>query len=252
MLVQEEALRRLRCPDEVRRGIRSFVEGAAAACGEAFTGLVAFGSVVTGGYVRERSDVNLALSAERFDLDILEALRPAHREGERAVGLSLLLLTPEEVSHAADAFPLKLRAIARNHEVLAGRDLFEGFEVAKADALHALEQRARDLFMRTRLQVLARGGRQHALEGALSHAAITSRHILEDLILALTDTAAPEADDALAAMAEEHFALKKESSLSLWSLHADREADREAARHALVFLEQLALAADRANAGVRS
>jgi hypothetical protein len=121
-----ESLSKLHVPDDVRAAIGVFVDACVEVCGDAFRGLAAYGSAVTGGYEPDRSDVNIALSAERFDLDLLEALRPAHRSAERDFGLALFLLTPEELDRAADAFPAQAPGHRARSRPARGRGSLRG------------------------------------------------------------------------------------------------------------------------------
>jgi hypothetical protein len=106
--------------------------------------------------------------------------------------------------------------------------------------------------MRTRAQLLARGGRQHALEGTLAHAAASGRHIVEELIRFGEGDDPPDDAEALAARANKDLSLEAGDLRALFALHGAGEISRDAAARALSTLDALARAADQANARARS
>lgn len=214
----------LHCPPAVRGAIREFVQAAQQACGELFVALAAHGSLVEGGYAPHRSDANLALCAREFPLAVLERLREPHARAHSDINLSLMLLTPEELERAQDAFPLKFRELARHHVVLAGQEVFREAPVDPADLRLCIEQRARDLQLRTRQMVMARGGRAGVLAGILARAASGSRRLVVDLLEFQGVAVADRSGAALAAHAAAHLDLPAEKLATLWAFH-DHDED---------------------------
>jgi len=141
-----------------------------------------YGSAVRGGYVPDRSDVNLLL--------VLDALPPG---AVRAIGRGLtslgsrtppLLMTRREWVRATDTFPIEMTDMRLAYEVVRGTDLLEGVVVDPADLRRALEREVRGKVIRLRQGYAGLAGDPEGL-GDLVRAGAPTLDLLARLSLVL-------------------------------------------------------------------
>jgi hypothetical protein len=108
----------------VEADIATFAGEVRRALGDALVSLVLHGSAAGDEWVGSRSDINTALVVSRVTPAVLEALAPLAARW-RAHGFALpVVLGENDLPRAADAFPMELDDIRRQHRLLAGRDVF--------------------------------------------------------------------------------------------------------------------------------
>ena len=143
--------------------------------------LALYGSAAGGDWVPGRSDVNVALVATAVSLDVLDALAPVVA-GRPAVLALPLVVDPEYLERARDTFPMELADLAREHRVLAGRDVLANIQVDPAALRRECEQDARGKLLRLRALYLETAGKPAALERvmveSLKSFLIILRHLL--------------------------------------------------------------------------
>jgi hypothetical protein len=133
------------------------------ALGDRLLCLALYGSAAGEDWVAGRSDVNTAIVVARVTLDLLEALAPAVAARDRVLALPLVL-DPEYLEHARDAFPMELADLADQHRVLAGTDAFAALRTDPAAMRRECEQEARGKLLRLRAFFLETAGDPAGLE----------------------------------------------------------------------------------------
>jgi predicted nucleotidyltransferase len=123
------------------------------ALGDDLVGVLVHGSVVRGEYRAGESDVDVVIVLAKAKLESLRAMSDAVRLARYAARIEAMILTEEEISGAADAFPLLYDEIKRSHVVLAGRNAFEKVEVLDRHRRLRIEQELREAQIRLRRQV---------------------------------------------------------------------------------------------------
>jgi hypothetical protein len=126
-----------------------------------------YGALARGHYRSGASDVDLVVVLKDASAASLRAIAVGVREAFFAVRADPLILTQDELVHAADVFPTKFLAIQRQRVLLAGVDPFAGLEVSHAHVRMRVEQELRNLSLRLRRRVLARHDDASALQLAL-------------------------------------------------------------------------------------
>src|SRR5712664_1202160 len=129
MATSHAALRDL--PDVVARVLDEFVAAVRDAFADDLVSIVLFGSAAEGA-LRATSDVNVIVVLRAFDRAGADAIRPAARVAQAAIGLRAMFLLRDEVEHAATAFAQKFADVGRRRRVLFGEDPFAQLAVPRA------------------------------------------------------------------------------------------------------------------------
>ena len=145
------------------KAVERFAAQIEAALGPGLVCLALYGSAAGDDWVAGRSDVNLAVVVDGVSLEALDALVPV--VGGRPRGFAIpLVLDPEYLDGARDTFPMELSDLARQHRVLAGRDVLADIRVEPAAVRRQCEQEARGKLLRLRALYLETAGNPDALE----------------------------------------------------------------------------------------
>jgi hypothetical protein len=92
-----------------------------------------------------------------------------------------LLLTTGEFERSLDAFPLEFGAIIADHQVVAGRDPFEGLAIDPADIRRAVEVQARSHLLHLREGFLETNGKGDAVAVLIVRSAAPFAALLESV-----------------------------------------------------------------------
>jgi len=169
-------------PPGIPPALDAFVVRLRETAGSGLVALLAYGSLATGDYVPDVSDVNLLLVLESADVETLRRLGPVLREARRELGVDPFVVTRGELPRVADVFPVKLRAIRLNHLVLAGENPLDGIEVGREHLRLRTEQALRNHLLRLRRRYLEVQGDDASLRWLLVRASGTLFVVLEALL----------------------------------------------------------------------
>jgi hypothetical protein len=169
-------------PDaETERQVAGFVAQVEAAAGKELICLAMYGSGAGDDWVPGRSDVNVAIVVERVSVAVLDALAPAVA-GRPSILALPLVVDAEFLSRACDTFPMELSDLAREHRVLAGRDVLSEVAVDRDAIRRECEQEARGKLLRLRALYLQTADDPEALDrvmvGSLKSFLVILRHFL--------------------------------------------------------------------------
>jgi hypothetical protein len=157
-------------PEGIGPAVERFVQDVSAALGGDLVSAILYGGLAKGEYDAPTSDVNLLLVLRRATVEVLDLLHPPVQEGRREFGLSLLVLTVDDLSTAADVFPTKFLDLQRCHRVLSGEDVLARLEISPEHLRLRCEQEIRNLQLRLRAFYLQRAQYPDQVEVTLSHA----------------------------------------------------------------------------------
>jgi len=136
---------------EVKNATETFAKVLSGKLGDTLEAVVLYGSLAKGDYNPKSSDHNVALVLKNDDAQTLRHIAAAMRHSRPSKKTNLLLLTHEELSNARDVFPLKLRDIARHHDVVFGQaDALNDFDVDNEHLALDIEGQMRGLVIRLR------------------------------------------------------------------------------------------------------
>lgn len=136
---------------EIDAKIDAFGVALEEALGETLAAVLVYGSLAKGDYAPEASDHNVALILADDHAQTLRKIAQVMRDKRPSKRTTLLLLTTEELEHARDVFPLKLRDLCRNHRLVCGSDAtLQACALSTQDLARDCEQQLRSLAIRSR------------------------------------------------------------------------------------------------------
>src|SRR4029079_17704451 len=109
----------------VQQALNGLVDDLRATHAENLASVVLYGSAAAGDDVEVRSDYNLLIALNRITPEDLRLAQAPMREWQRLGTTLPVYFTVEELSDAADVFPIEFHQMANARVVLFGHDPFE-------------------------------------------------------------------------------------------------------------------------------
>lgn len=137
-------------PPLVKTRLDELVSSLKASFGEDLDAVLVYGSAARGGYRPEESDVDVMLVLKDDPETKLEAAGPALQLARFAARIEVMMLRKDEISRAADCFPLLYDDIARCSVTLHGQSPFHGVAIESEHKRLRIEQELREARIRLR------------------------------------------------------------------------------------------------------
>jgi len=118
--------------------------------GDNLVSVVLYGSAAAGDHVELRSDYNLLITLRRITPEDLRLAQAPTREWQRLGHPLPVYFTAEELSDAADVFPIEFHQMANARVVLFGQDPFELVKLSDANLRHQTEYELRSKLIQLR------------------------------------------------------------------------------------------------------
>jgi hypothetical protein len=118
--------------------------------GDNLASVVLYGSAASGDFVQIESDYNLLIALERITPEDLRLAQAPMREWQRLGHPLPVYFTVEELSDAADVFPIEFHQMANARIVLYGHDPFEFVRLSDANLRHQTEYELRSKLIQLR------------------------------------------------------------------------------------------------------
>jgi len=118
--------------------------------GSNLVSIVLYGSAAAGDHIELRSDYNLLITLDRITPEDLRLAQAPMREWQRLGHPLPVYFTAEELSDAADVFPIEFHQMANARVVLYGRDPFEFVTLSDANLRHQTEYELRSKLIQLR------------------------------------------------------------------------------------------------------
>ena len=118
--------------------------------GDNLASVVLYGSAASGDFVQIESDYNLLIALERITPEDLRLAQAPMREWQRLGHPLPVYFTTEELSDAADVFPIEFHQMRRARVVLYGRDPFDGLTISDENLRHQTEYELRSKLIQLR------------------------------------------------------------------------------------------------------
>jgi predicted nucleotidyltransferase len=134
----------------VREALDGLVSDLRATHGDNLASVVLYGSAAAGDQVELRSDYNLLIALNRITPEDLRLAQAPMREWQRLGNPLPVYFTVEELSDAADVFPIEFHQMANARIVLFGRDPFEFVKLSDAHLRHQAEYELRSKLIQLR------------------------------------------------------------------------------------------------------
>src|SRR5690349_3708461 len=134
----------------VQQALNGLVEDLRATHGDNLASVVLYGSGAAGESREMESDYNLLIALKRITPEDLRLAQAPMREWQR-LGHSLpVYFTVEELTDAADVFPIEFHQMANARSVLYGQDPFEFVKLSDANLRHQTEYELRSKLIQRR------------------------------------------------------------------------------------------------------
>ena len=127
----------------VQEALKGLLNDLHATHGENLASVVLYGSAAAGDAIELRSDYNLLITLNRITPEDLRQAQAPMREWQRLGHPMPVYFTVEELSDAADVFPIEFHQMASARVVLYGRDPFEFIKFSDTNLRHQTEYELR-------------------------------------------------------------------------------------------------------------
>ena len=134
----------------IQETLNGLVEDLRTTHGDNLASVVLYGSVAAGDNVELRSDYNILIALNRITPEDLRQAQPPMREWQRLGHPLPVYFTVEELSDAADVFPIEFHQMANARVVLYGHDPFEFVKLSDANLRHQTEYELRSKLIQLR------------------------------------------------------------------------------------------------------
>jgi predicted nucleotidyltransferase len=134
----------------IQEALNGLIEDLRATHGENLASVVLYGSAAAGDHDELRSDYNLLIALNRITPEDLRQAQAPMREWQRLGHPLPVYFTVEELSDAADVFPIEFHQMANARIVLYGHDPFEFVKLSDANLRHQTEYELRSKLIQLR------------------------------------------------------------------------------------------------------
>ena len=134
----------------IKEALSGLVEDLRATRGNNLACVVLYGSAAAGDNIELRSDYNLLIALHRITPEDLRQAQAPMREWQRLGHPLPVYFTTEELSDAADVFPIEFHQMANARVVLYGHDPFEFAQLSSANLRHQTEYELRSKLIQLR------------------------------------------------------------------------------------------------------
>ncbi|HSL55879.1 MAG TPA: nucleotidyltransferase domain-containing protein [Pyrinomonadaceae bacterium] len=134
----------------VQEALNGLVEDLRATHGANLASVVLYGSAAAGDHIELRSDYNILIALNRITPEDLRQAQAPMREWQRLGHPLPVYFTVEELSDAADVFPIEFHQMANARVVLYGHDPFEYAKLSDANLRHQAEYELRSKLIQLR------------------------------------------------------------------------------------------------------
>ena len=134
----------------VQQALSGLVEDLRETHGENLASVVLYGSAAAGDNRELQSDYNLLIALNRITPEDLRLAQAPMREWQRLGHPLPVYFTVEELTDAADVFPIEFHQMANARSVLYGRDPFEFVKLSDANLRHQAEYELRSKLIQLR------------------------------------------------------------------------------------------------------
>jgi hypothetical protein len=134
----------------VHEALSGLVDDLRATHGANLASVVLYGSAAAGDHIELRSDYNLLIALNKITPEDLRQAQAPMREWQRLGHPLPVYFTVEELSDAADVFPIEFHQMANARIVLYGHDPFEFVKLSDVNLRHQAEYELRSKLIQLR------------------------------------------------------------------------------------------------------
>lgn len=130
--------------------LHNFVEDLKRLHANRLVSVILYGSRASGDHVEGVSDHNLLVVLKGITPEDLRAAQPAMKKWAASGNPLPVYFTEEEITDAADVFPIEYRDMSEVHKVLFGLDVLANLTISEENLRHQLEYELRGKLIRLR------------------------------------------------------------------------------------------------------
>lgn len=134
----------------VHEALNDLVKDLRSTHGENLASVVLYGSAAAGDHIELKSDYNLLVTLHRITPEDLRLAQAPMREWRRLGHPIPVYFTVEELSDAADVFPIEFYQMANARKVFYGQDPFEFIKLSDVNLRHQTEYELRSKLIQLR------------------------------------------------------------------------------------------------------
>jgi len=134
----------------VHEALNGLLKDLRATHGDNLASVVLYGSAAAGDHIELKSDFNLLITLQRITPEDLRLSQAPMREWRRLGHPIPVYFTTEELSDAADVFPIEFHQMANARRVLYGQDPFEFVKLSDVNLRHQTEYELRSKLIQLR------------------------------------------------------------------------------------------------------
>jgi hypothetical protein len=203
--------------------------------------VVLYGSAAAGDHIELRSDYNLLITLNRITPEDLRLAQAPMREWQRLGHPLPVYFTTEELSDAADVFPIEFHQMANARIVLYGQDPFELVRLSDANLRHQTEYELRSKLIQLRRMYIPASVSIEKLTNLMSDS-LASFAALFRAVLILHGQDAPVSKPDCVRAAARRFSLDLEPFEKIFSIRSSGylpPSDKEANEIFAAYMAQL-------------
>jgi hypothetical protein len=155
-------------PPATRTTLQALTDALEKALGKNLAALVVYGSAARGGYVPDESDIDVIVVLEDTALPHLHAIAKPLTLARYRGRVEAMILKRDNLSHAADVFPLLYDDLRQKNVILSGIDVFAGLHISNTHRRLRIEQELREARIRMRRAVVDALGSEANIAGAVA------------------------------------------------------------------------------------
>jgi predicted nucleotidyltransferase len=214
---------------------KELVPGVQQVFGPRLRSVLVYGSAATGNFVAGVSDVNVLITVDRLDAEVLSQFGRKARRTIRKRRITPLVMTDQEFRASADVFPLEYTDITERHVLILGEDVTEGLDLTKNNLRHQVEDGLRGSLAVLRQAVIASAGNDRMLRRFLKVGYGTQGALLRGLLRLRSSEKIPEDRRAVIGAVEGLFGVDCSAFASLLDL---REGGKVPPQHVARSLQE--------------
>src|SRR5215470_4524270 len=134
----------------IKEALKGLIDDLRTTHGVNVASVVLYGAAAAGDHIELQSDYNLLISLHRITPEDLRQAQAPMREWQRLGHPLPVYFTVEELSDAADVFPIEFHQMANARIVLYGKDPFEVVKLSKENLRHQAEYELRSKLIQLR------------------------------------------------------------------------------------------------------
>jgi hypothetical protein len=225
----------------VQDALKGLLRDLHATHGDNLASVLLYGSAAAGDHIELRSDYNLLITLNRITPEDLRQAQAPMREWRRLGHPLPVYFTVEELSDAADVFPIQFHQMANARVVLYGRDPFEFIKFTDANLRHQTEYELRSKLIQLRRMYIPASVSIEKLCDLMSDS-LASFAALFRAVLILYGEKAPVAKPDCVRATAQRFGLDAEPFEKIFTFRASEyvpPTDKEANEIFAAYMDQL-------------